>query len=214
VAQHTFSDFPFDARLAKNVEKKGFEHPTPIQDQAIPFGLLGRDIFGLANTGTGKTAAFLLPLIQKVLNNRKEQVLILAPTRELALQIEKEFVDFTYGTSLFSVSAVGGMPIFRQVTKIRRGVSFVVDALCSGIMCARIGKCSKHVLLLLHRALHARDEIRDKVEATLVLRLYLCPLCIDTLISTYEAVVDRRPIQADNDYRCHNHEKCLVHIRR
>lgn len=126
VAQHTFSDFPFDARLAKNVEKKGFEHPTPIQDQAIPFGLLGRDIFGLANTGTGKTAAFLLPLIQKVLNNRKEQVLILAPTRELALQIEKEFVDFTYGTSLFSVSAVGGMPIFRQVTKIRRGVSFVI----------------------------------------------------------------------------------------
>jgi superfamily II DNA/RNA helicase len=126
IAQHKFSDFPFDARLSKNVEKKGFEHPTPIQDQAIPLALAGRDIFGLANTGTGKTAAFLLPLIQKVLNSRKEQVLILAPTRELALQIEKEFVDFTYGTSLFSVSAVGGMPIFRQVTKIRRGVSFVI----------------------------------------------------------------------------------------
>jgi ATP-dependent RNA helicase RhlE len=126
IAKHAFKDFPFDARLFKNIEKKGFEHPTPIQDQTIPLTLAGRDIFGLANTGTGKTAAFLLPLIEKVLANRKEQVLILAPTRELALQIEKEFIDFTYGTSLFSVSAVGGMPIFRQVSKIKRGVSFVI----------------------------------------------------------------------------------------
>ena len=100
----------------------------PIQDQAIPPALEGRDILGLANTGTGKTAAFLLPLIQKVIINKgkHEQVLILAPTRELAQQIEKELMDFVKTIGIYSVSCVGGMPITKQMRELRQGVSFVI----------------------------------------------------------------------------------------
>lgn len=126
VAKHTFADFPFDEKLKKSIEKKGFEHPMPIQDQTIPAALAGRDVLGLANTGTGKTAAFLLPLIQKVIENKKEQVLVLAPTRELALQIEKELHDFVRILGIYSVSCVGGMPISRQIRELKRGVSFVI----------------------------------------------------------------------------------------
>lgn len=128
LAKHTFADFPFDPKLHKAIEKKGFEHPMPIQDQAIPPALEGRDILGLANTGTGKTAAFLLPLIQKVMLNKgkHEQVLVLAPTRELALQIEKELADFVRPIGIYSVSCVGGMPIQKQIRELRQGVSFVI----------------------------------------------------------------------------------------
>ena len=125
-AKHKFADFPFDAKLKTAIEKKGFENPMPIQDQTIPAALEGRDILGLANTGTGKTAAFLLPLIQKVINNKKEQVLVLAPTRELALQIEKELHDFVKFVGIYSVSCVGGMPINRQIREIKRGVNFII----------------------------------------------------------------------------------------
>lgn len=126
VAKHTFSDFPFGQELMQNVSKKGYIHPRPIQDQTIMETLAGRDIFGLANTGTGKTAAFLLPLIDKVFKDRTGKVLILAPTRELAMQIEQEFRELSYGMRLFGVSVVGGMPINKQITEIKRGVNFVI----------------------------------------------------------------------------------------
>ncbi len=123
---HTFSDFPFIDRLHKNIAKKGFIYPMPIQDQAITSVLAGRDVFGLANTGTGKTAAFILPLINRVAEKREEHVLILAPTRELALQIEAEFRELAMGLDMFSVAAVGGMPIMKQIKEIKLGVSFVI----------------------------------------------------------------------------------------
>jgi ATP-dependent RNA helicase RhlE len=126
IAKHTFADFPFDKKLHASIEKKGFEHPMPIQDQAIIPALEGRDVLGLANTGTGKTAAFLLPLIQKVMLSKREQVLILAPTRELALQIEQELTDFVRPLGIFSVSCVGGMPITKQIRELKRGVHFVI----------------------------------------------------------------------------------------
>ncbi len=126
VATHKFADFPFDPKLHAAIAKKGFENPMPIQDQTIPGALAGRDILGLANTGTGKTAAFLLPLIQKVILNKREQVLILAPTRELAVQIEAELLDFVRVLGIYSVSCVGGMPITKQIRELRRGVSFVI----------------------------------------------------------------------------------------
>ena len=101
VPKHAFADFPVDARLKDNIAKKGYATPTPIQDQSIPEVLQGRDIVGLANTGTGKTAAFLIPLIDKVLKYRAlgetERVLIMVPTRELAIQIEEEFFGFARG---------------------------------------------------------------------------------------------------------------------
>src|SRR3989338_10243595 len=130
VPKHTFADFPFHAQLYKNIARAGFIHPRPIQDQAIPTVLKGQDVFGMANTGTGKTAAFLLPLIQKISKtkgkNKKEMVLIMAPTRELALQMESDFKNLAFGFGMFSVACVGGLPIMRQVGEIKRGVSFVI----------------------------------------------------------------------------------------
>ena len=124
--KHKFADFPFVEQLQKNIAKKGFIHPTPIQDQSIMTVLGGRDFFGLANTGTGKTGAFILPLIDRVSRDKKQKVLIMAPTRELAQQIEAEFRDLSAWLQIFSVSVVGGMPINRQISEIRRGVNFVI----------------------------------------------------------------------------------------
>ena len=90
VPKHRFSDFPIQESLRQAVIGRGYDLPTPIQDQAILPLLEGRDVVGIANTGTGKTAAFLIPLIQKVLIDRSQKALIIAPTRELAVQIEEE----------------------------------------------------------------------------------------------------------------------------
>jgi superfamily II DNA/RNA helicase len=124
--KHTFADFPFEEQLQKNIISRGFGYPRPIQDQTIPLVLEGKDVFGLANTGTGKTAAFLLPLLDKVMKNKEEKVLILAPTRELAMQIEEDLRLFAFGSKLFGVCVVGGMPINKQINEIKRGVSFVI----------------------------------------------------------------------------------------
>ncbi len=126
VSKHTFADFPFQPLLHKNIAKKGYVHPKPIQDQAIPSVLKGRDVFGLANTGQGKTAAFLLPLIDKVMKDKTEKVLVLAPTRELAMQIEEDLRSMASGSGLFGVCVVGGMPIDKQIREIKYGVSFVI----------------------------------------------------------------------------------------
>ncbi len=116
---HTFSDFALLPQLAQAVAHKGYVTPTPIQDKTIPHILRGCDIVGLANTGSGKTAAFLIPLIQKLLLVPDEQILVLAPTRELALQIEEEFVGLTRSLRLHSVVLVGGMPIGPQMRRLR-----------------------------------------------------------------------------------------------
>ncbi|MES2023430.1 MAG: DEAD/DEAH box helicase [Patescibacteria group bacterium] len=126
VAKHTFADFPFNAQLQKNIARKGYVNPRPIQDQSIMSVLEGKDVFGLANTGTGKTAAFLLPLIDKVMKDKTGKVLVLAPTRELAMQIEEELRSLAFGSGLFGVCVVGGMPIMKQINEITRGVSFVI----------------------------------------------------------------------------------------
>lgn len=126
VPEHQFADFAVDARLKQNIIAKGYTTPTPIQDKAIPQVLAGRDIVGIANTGTGKTAAFLIPLINKVLLDPKQQALIIVPTRELALQIEEELKGFTKGLKLFSVCAVGGAPIGPQLSALRYKNSFVI----------------------------------------------------------------------------------------
>ena len=126
VPKHKFADFPFAEQLHKNIAKKGFINPTPIQDQTINTVLEGRDLFGLANTGTGKTGAFILPLISRVATDKKQKVLILAPTRELAQQIQEEFRSLSLWMHIFSVAAVGGLPINKQISEIRRGISFVI----------------------------------------------------------------------------------------
>jgi len=124
--KHIFADFGLAEKLLANLAKKGFINPSPIQDQAIPIALEGKDVIGVANTGTGKTAAFLLPIINKLVANPNHKALILAPTRELAQQVEAEFRVFTQGMKLFSVSCVGGAPIGKQMRELELGVHIVI----------------------------------------------------------------------------------------
>ena len=114
-AQHRFADFGFEARLQSNVAAHGYDTPTPIQDGAIEHVMAGRDLIGLANTGTGKTAAFLLPVMQRMLHREAHRCLILVPTRELAMQIEDEFRQFARGLGLYATLVVGGASINRQL---------------------------------------------------------------------------------------------------
>ena len=124
---HNFSDFALNAKIHENLAALGYLQPTPIQDQAIPAGLAGNDVLGLANTGTGKTAAFLLPLIEKVLANYDhETVLILAPTRELAQQIEMELKGFAKNLRIGSATVIGGASIGPQLALLRRNPHFVI----------------------------------------------------------------------------------------
>lgn len=126
VAKHVFADFAIAPILAANLAKKNFVKPSPIQDQAIPVALTGQDIIGIAATGTGKTAAFLLPILNKLVADRKHKAMILAPTRELALQVDKELRELALGMQFYTCSAVGGMPIYNQMRSLERGVSIVV----------------------------------------------------------------------------------------
>jgi len=123
---HEFSDFAIAESLKRNIASKGYKTPTPIQDQAIPPILAGRDLIGMANTGTGKTAAFLIPLINKVLKDRNQRVLIVTPTRELAAQIRDELNSFAMGLSIYSALCIGGANMYRQKEDLRRNPNFVI----------------------------------------------------------------------------------------
>ncbi|MEX0896374.1 MAG: DEAD/DEAH box helicase [Patescibacteria group bacterium] len=126
VPKHTFAEFGFEQQLLTNVEQHGYSTPTPIQDQAIPALMNGQDVVGVANTGTGKTAAFLLPLINKVLKNPNQGVLILAPTRELALQIADELQAFIKNLPLGFVLCIGGMSMGDQTRRLKDNPHFVI----------------------------------------------------------------------------------------
>lgn len=126
VPEHKFSDFELSPLLKKNIIEKGYMEPTPIQDRSIPHILCGEDIVGIANTGTGKTAAFLIPLINKIFLNPNEQVLIVAPVRELAHQINEELKSFAKGSGFYSVLLIGGAPIGNQIRDLRHRNQFVI----------------------------------------------------------------------------------------
>ena len=117
---HTFGDFKLDEKLKERIAIRGFSIPSPIQDQAIPNAIDGRDIIGLANTGTGKTAAFLIPTINKIIKDKKHKAIIITPTRELALQIQKECIELTRGLGIFNVTCVGGAPIRFQMENLAK----------------------------------------------------------------------------------------------
>ena len=119
VPTHQFQDFNIDQRLKTNILAKGFKTPTPIQDKIIEHVLQGLDVVGIANTGMGKTGAFLIPLIQKVLLNPREKVLIVVPTRELAMQINQEFKSVSRGINIYSVCCVGGASINHQIFELK-----------------------------------------------------------------------------------------------
>lgn len=124
--KHQFSDFEFNAALRSNIGKKGYEIPTPIQDQVIPAIIEGKDVVGVANTGTGKSAAFLLPLIERIMRGKIQRTLVIVPTRELALQLNNELRSFVPGLNIFSTTCIGGGSISAQIRDLRRPHQFVI----------------------------------------------------------------------------------------
>jgi ATP-dependent RNA helicase RhlE len=136
----SFEQFSLDPRILAGVEAMGFTTPTPIQQQAIPVVLKGRDILGLAQTGTGKTAAFVLPILQRLTQGPLRQVraLILAPTRELADQIYQTTLELGKHTRVRSLSIYGGVSKSRQVSELRRTPEIVVA--CPGRLLDHMGE--------------------------------------------------------------------------
>ncbi|NLO77854.1 MAG: DEAD/DEAH box helicase [Methanomicrobiales archaeon] len=123
-----FSTFPISTEIIKAIEDMGFEEPTPIQVQAIPFILEGRDVTGQAQTGTGKTAAFAVPALQAVdLDSKQTQIIVLSPTRELTIQTAEEFnLLAKYMKNVHILPVYGGQPIERQFRALKVGVQIVV----------------------------------------------------------------------------------------
>lgn len=121
-----FSSFKLPAQVMTNLAAAGITTPSPIQDGTIDAALAGHDVIGLANTGTGKTAAFLIPLLEKFHKDPNQQALILAPTRELAMQISDELIKLGKGMGLKAVVATGGTNINPQITGLRRNPQLVI----------------------------------------------------------------------------------------
>ena len=123
----TFAELGLPRELLDAVQDAGYAEPTPIQWQAIPLALKGRDLMGLAQTGTGKTAAFTLPILARLLGGpRRTRALILAPTRELAAQVDESFRKYAKHCAIDVVAVFGGVPLEPQTTQLRSGVDVVV----------------------------------------------------------------------------------------
>ncbi|WP_347157089.1 DEAD/DEAH box helicase [Pontibacter chitinilyticus] len=124
----TFEDFKLNKQLLNAIAEAGYEKPTPIQLQAIPLIMAGHDILGIAQTGTGKTAAFLLPLLMKVkyAQGQHPRALIIAPTRELVMQIEENITLLAKYTNLRHTAIYGGLGPKTQIEKINQGIDILV----------------------------------------------------------------------------------------
>ncbi len=121
VPVRSFNDMPLHKALKAAIAQKGFTTPTEIQDKTMDHLLLGKDLLGIAQTGTGKTGAFLVPIIHRLLEAKGNfQVLVMAPTRELAVQVEQEFKSLTTGMSLYSSCFIGGTNLNRDLQSLRR----------------------------------------------------------------------------------------------
>ena len=126
VPTHMFGDFDIEDIMKLNLSTSGFTIPTPIQDQTIPLGLLGNDIVGIANTGTGKTIAFAIPILHQLISDTSKKALIMAPTRELAQQIDDEFRVVAKGSGLHGAILIGGAPMGPQLRDLSRGPRIVI----------------------------------------------------------------------------------------
>jgi len=125
----TFENFKLNKQLLEAVKDAGYTKPTPIQEQAIPLALAGHDVLGIAQTGTGKTAAYVLPLLMKVkyAQGQHPRALILAPTRELVMQIAEAVTAFGKYTDLRYVSLYGGIGPKTQIEKVQAGVDIIIS---------------------------------------------------------------------------------------
>ncbi len=127
ISERVYDDMPIDDRLKSTLKNKGFERPTEIQDKTLETILDNRDVLGIAQTGTGKTGAFLIPIINQLLNEQRNPfALVVVPTRELALQVQDEFKSMTKGLGLFSFCFIGGTNINKDLQLLRRSSHVVI----------------------------------------------------------------------------------------
>src|SRR3712207_3335764 len=121
-----FTELNLAPELVRNVTALGYETPTPIQLQGIPPALEGRDVLGRAPTGTGKTAAFMLPTLHRMRGKEGLKVLVLCPTRELAIQVAENAREYAQGTEMFVGVVYGGVPLDRETRDLRAGFEVLV----------------------------------------------------------------------------------------
>ncbi len=127
VADLTFADLGLHPDVLQSVKDAGYTHPTPIQSLAIPLALEGRDLIGLAQTGTGKTAAFALPILNQLMGGpRRSRALILTPTRELCVQVEENFHKYAEHSGLKTLAVYGGVALEPQTKALRKGIDIVI----------------------------------------------------------------------------------------
>lgn len=126
--QNSFEQFKLNRQLLNAIEEAGYTEPTPIQEQAIPIALAGQDILGIAQTGTGKTAAYTLPLLMRIkyAQGQHPRALIMAPTRELAMQISEAIMQLSKYTDIRTVVLYGGVGPKTQIEELRKGVDIIV----------------------------------------------------------------------------------------
>jgi len=157
----TFQEFKFHPAIAAGIDAAGYTIPTPIQAQAIPAVMTGRDLMGLAQTGTGKTAAFALPILNRLQAGPRGKVraLVVAPTRELAEQINDSFGALGGKTGLTSTTVYGGVGINSQVAVLRRGVDIVIA--CPGRLLDHIGQGTINLAHLEVLVLDEADQMFD-----------------------------------------------------
>ena len=125
-SNHEFADFAMHPLLKSNITAKGYAAPSEIQDKTIALGLEGRSVVGIDNTGTGKTAAFALPILNKLMHSPKSQALIIAPTRELAIQIEEQCELLAKNSGLSGALLIGGLPLGRQINDLKRDPRLII----------------------------------------------------------------------------------------
>ncbi len=157
-----FSNFDFHPAIVTAIKKCGYKEPTLIQQQAIPHLLEGHDLLGLAQTGTGKTAAFVLPTLQRLTEGKRKRVraLILTPTRELAEQVNKNIVQMAGKTGLRSCTIYGGVPKFGQIKQLSRGVELVVA--CPGRLLDHLDSGTVNLSNVETLILDEADQMFDK----------------------------------------------------
>jgi ATP-dependent RNA helicase RhlE len=158
----SFKQFDFNPTIDAGIRACNYETPTPIQEKAIPAILEGRDIMGLAQTGTGKTAAFVLPILQRMVKgkrSKKVRTLIVAPTRELAEQINSDITKLARQTGIRSVAVYGGVGKLPQIKKIRSGVEIVVA--CPGRLLDHLRDKTFNLTNVEHLVLDEADHMFD-----------------------------------------------------
>ncbi|HEV7454878.1 MAG TPA: DEAD/DEAH box helicase [Candidatus Saccharimonadales bacterium] len=158
IPTYQFADFKIDQLIKRNIEFRGLVTPTPIQDQTIPLGLEGKDIVGIANTGTGKTIAFAIPVLEHLLADPRAKALIMAPTRELAQQIMEEMRTLTKGAKLWSALLIGGNAMGPQLRDLRNNPRLIVGT---------PGRIKDHIDRRTINMLHFNTVVLDEVDRML-----------------------------------------------